>query len=403
MIGRPAPANALEEHWAPDLPTQAGLDGIRFDFNEGARVALPASETAWRVRITNTRTATVLHDGLADPGSLVNPTLAHYQPLRIEVYAGTESPVFVHDYSARDRDILIQFPANGLGDTISWISATERFRQHHQCRLTVMMRQHFIDFFAPVYPDITFRTATQVDPAEYYATYKIMLYYNDHGHDYQFFDYQSVPLHHVAAYILGLPPDEVPPLLSFSADTPPLDQPYVCIAVQASGQLKTWCNPEGWRDVVSYLNAHGLRVVCIDQKSHHANGLIITQMPTGCQDETGNRPLAERARWLRHAAAFIGVSSGLSWLAWAAGTPVVMISGFTHPLNEFYTPYRVINWHTCNSCWNDVALSYDTSNSNWCPRHAGTPRQFECSRLITSQHVTDTLSRIPQLIGHDAR
>ena len=31
-----------------------------------------------------------------------------------------------------------------------------------------------------------------------------------------------------------------------------------------------------------------------------------------------------------------------------------MISGFTHPTNEFATPYRVINWHACNSCWNDV-------------------------------------------------
>ena len=46
--------------------------------------------------------------------------------------------------------------------------------------------------------------------------------------------------------------------------------------------------------------------------------------------------------------------SGLSWLAWAVGTPVVMISGFTHPTNEFATPYRVINYHACNSCWNDV-------------------------------------------------
>ncbi len=50
----------------------------------------------------------------------------------------------------------------------------------------------------------------------------------------------------------------------------------------------------------------------------------------------------------------MGLSSGLSWLAWAAGIPVVMISGFTHPTNEFATPYRVINYHACNGCWNDV-------------------------------------------------
>jgi autotransporter strand-loop-strand O-heptosyltransferase len=50
-------------------------------------------------------------------------------------------------------------------------------------------------------------------------------------------------------------------------------------------------------------------------------------IPHGVEDETGDRPLQERARWLRHADFFIGLSSGLSWLAWAVGTPVVMISG----------------------------------------------------------------------------
>jgi hypothetical protein len=30
-----------------------------------------------------------------------------------------------------------------------------------------------------------------------------------------------------------------------------------------------------------------------------------------------------------------------------------MISGFTHPVTEFATPYRVINYHACNSCSND--------------------------------------------------
>jgi autotransporter strand-loop-strand O-heptosyltransferase len=62
----------------------------------------------------------------------------------------------------------------------------------------------------------------------------------------------------------------------------------------------------------------------------------------------------ERARWLLlHAEFFICLSSGLSWLAWAVGTTVVMISGFTHPTNQCSTPYRVINYHTCNGCWTD--------------------------------------------------
>ncbi len=49
------------------------------------------------------------------------------------------------------------------------------------------------------------------------------------------------------------------------------------------------------------------------------------------------------------------------------------------------------NWHACNSCWNDPKLRFDHKDFLWCPRQAGTPRQFECTRLITSEHVVGVL------------
>jgi hypothetical protein len=72
-----------------------------------------------------------------------------------------------------------------------------------------------------------------------------------------------------------------------------------------------------------------------------------------------------------------------------------MISGFTHPNNEFDTPYRIINWHTCNSCWNDVRHRFDHKDYLYCPRHKGTDRQLECTRLITGTQVINTLKRVP--------
>src|SRR6202012_3953389 len=103
-----------------------------------------------------------------------------------------------------------------------------------------------------------------------------------------------------------------------------------------------------------------------------------------------------RAPWLRHADFFVGLSSGLAWLAWACGTPVAMISGFTHENNEFATPYRVINYHACNGCWNDVRQRFDHQDFFWCPRHKDTPRQFECTRLITPEQVKAIIQRMPQ-------
>jgi len=58
-------------------------------------------------------------------------------------------------------------------------------------------------------------------------------------------------------------------------------------------------------------------VICIDQNPVHGAGIVWNHMPHGVEDETGDRPLAERARWLRQAAALAGLSGGLSWLAWA--------------------------------------------------------------------------------------
>jgi autotransporter strand-loop-strand O-heptosyltransferase len=190
-------------------------------------------------------------------------------------------------------------------------------------------------------------------------------------------------------------PAEGPPLLGLPDETRPIPEPYVCIAVQASTHCKNWTNPIGWRDVIAFLKESGYRVICIDKMSVNGHGIVWNYMPHGVEDQTGDRPLTERARWLRHADFFVGLSSGLSWLAWAAGTPVVMISGFTHPINEFTTPYRVINYHACNSCWNDPKHKFDHHDFLWCPRHAGSPRQFECTRLITADQVKAAIRRIP--------
>jgi autotransporter strand-loop-strand O-heptosyltransferase len=174
-----------------------------------------------------------------------------------------------------------------------------------------------------------------------------------------------------------------------------MEAPYVAIAVQSSTQAKYWNHPTGWREIVAFLKDHGYRVVCIDQKPTHGAGFVWNHIPYGAEDQTGDRPLQERARWLRHASFFIGLSSGLSWLAWAVGTPTVLISGFTHETNEFATPFRVINYHACNSCWNDPRERFDHQDFFWCPRHKDTPRQFECSRLITPEQVKAAIRRIP--------
>jgi len=388
-----APAEVVKPAYPPASarPTQDGPAGIQFDFNLGARVLIPPGD--WRVRLSDLDTGNILFE-TATKGAFVNSSKRFYIRFAVEVWDG-ETRVLHHEYNAEGQEILIQLPVGTLGDTMGWLPYAVRFQAVHNCRLTIGMADKLIPLFEQAYPHITFVPHEGIKPETFYATYSIGLFFDDAENIWQPTDFRHVGLHRTAGYILGVDPTEEPPRVVVPDDTPPLDRPYVCIAVQASTACKTWNNPYGWIEVVQMLKEAGYEVVCIDQKPVHGQGLTWTHIPNGARNETGDRPIVERARWLRHAEFFIGASSGLAWLAWAVGTPVVMISGFTHPTNEFDTPYRVINWHACNSCWNDVRLRFDHHNYMWCPRHTGTDRQFECTRLITAAQVIATIKRIP--------
>jgi len=378
------------------VATQSGQDGIRFDFNDGCRVTVPAG--GWRVRLRDIETDNVLFDTELEAGVVLS-TKKYYVRFSIEVWrrhcAPDAPPSFAHRYCAKGQQVLIQFPVGTIGDVVGWLPYAVKFQGLHGCRLTCAMSDKLIPLFAAAYPDIEFITHEQVRPERYYATYNLGLYFDDPDFARQPCDFRLVGLHRTAAYILGVDPAEEAPRLALADESRPIEAPYVAIAVQSSTQAKYWNHPTGWRDIVAFLKEHGYRVVCIDQKPTHGAGYVWNHIPYGAEDETGDRPLQERARWLRHASFFIGLSSGLSWLAWASGTPTVLISGFSHATNEFATPFRVINYHACNSCWNDVRQRFDHQDFFWCPRHHGTPRQFECTRLITPEQVKSAVKRIP--------
>jgi autotransporter strand-loop-strand O-heptosyltransferase len=90
---------------------------------------------------------------------------------------------------------------------------------------------------------------------------------------------------------------------------------------------------------------------------------------------------------------FVGLGSGLSWLAWACELPVVLISGFSEEYSETtLDTYRVINKNVCTGCFNRYRLN--ASDWNWCPDHQNTERQFECTKEITSQMVIDKINEV---------
>ena len=110
------------------------------------------------------------------------------------------------------------------------------------------------------------------------------------------------------------------------------------------------------------------------------------------EDFTGNLPLVERANLLAYADFFIGMTSGLSWLAWATNCPAILIGGITPAWFEFATPYRVINRLVCFGCHNDISVPW--AKFLKCPRHKDTDRAYECSRKISARQVIQTIDRL---------
>lgn len=384
------------------IPTQKAPKEVRYDFNLGARISLPKRKKGvWSVTLLDIDTGNILfHDTLT--GGTVSSSKRFFVNFRIEVDEiedDSRNEILRHSLNLFNQKVVIQCPVSTIGDTLAWFPYVVQFAEKHKAKIYCILDEKFIDLFQPSYPELILITKEQAEKtnllSESYACYYLGLFFKDKEFLQQPTDFRVVGLNKTAAYILGLPTDKEQKLsLKLPDNTRPIKEKYVCISVHASAQCKYWNNPKGWEAVVQFLKQLNYRVICIDLHTIYGHNITWNSIPHDAEDETGNRPLAERARWLKHADFFIGVSSGLSWLAWTMNTPIVMISGFTHPINEFYTPYRIINWHVCNSCWNDLAHDFDHNNFLWCPRHENTLRQFECSKTITADFVIQTIQRL---------
>jgi len=169
---------------------------------------------------------------------------------------------------------------------------------------------------------------------------------------------------------------------------------YVCISAQSTAQCKYW-HLSGWNKAVKLLKKLGYKVLCIDKAHSFGRSPVEGEqsswnyMPSGARDATGNFPITHRVNQIRGCEFFIGLSSGLSWLAWALGKKVVLISGATLPMNEFKSDcFRVHNELVCNGCLNDEELGR-VYEPEWfyCPRD----KNFECGKKISFDMVKEQI------------
>ena len=354
-------------------------------------------EGDYRVRFIDRDSHLTVYDAKAS-GVMATSTKRYFVNFRLEVYATRpeETLLFAHDYDAKGKKVLLKFAGAALGDMLAWFPCAEAFREKHGCELYVLTDKRYCEILQAGYPDIHFLTPEDPRPSDLYATYYVGLFAPWDDRNLQPVDWRVMGLQAHGAYLLGLEPAERRPRLLPSAEAVEIrpKEPYVCIATQATAQCKYWNNARGWMDTVAYLKELGYRVLCVDRERVTVNGVFGNAIPYGAEDFTGDRSLQERVDLISGAAFFVGLASGLSWLAWGAGVPVVMIVGFTAPGTEFHTPYRVQQFHTCHSCANDQRYEHKYDDFGACPCHHGTDREFECTRCITPEYVRDMIDRV---------
>ena len=138
-----------------ETPTLEGPSGIRFDFNMGARVVLPArTEGDWQVRLRDLDTGNILFES-KNKGAFVASAKRFYIRFGVEVFDG-DKPVLEHSFDCKGKEVLIQFPVGTLGDTLAWFPYAARFQEIHDCRLTCALSGLIIPLLKDRYPAITF-------------------------------------------------------------------------------------------------------------------------------------------------------------------------------------------------------------------------------------------------------
>lgn len=341
---------------------------------------LGGEDVQYKARFINTSTGEEVYTTILSRNSWAETSVQYYVPWKvmIEDLHGN----LIHEYIqtfAEDATVYIALDSKSLGDTLAWFPYIEEFRKTHGCK--VVCSTFWNALLAGQYPELTF-TKPGVPVNGISAMYLLGLFYDGETFDIKMHPNNpiQIPLQQIASDILGLEYREIKPVLKKPNVSNSTKQ--VSIGVHSTAQAKYWNNPTGWQEVVDWLHSEAFTVKLLSLEGTEymgnkaPNGVILH--PAGSIESVIEELCKSRL--------YIGLGSGLSWLAWALDVPVILISGFSEHYSEMQDCIRITAPKTsCSGCWN--RHKFNPGDWNWCPDHKGTLRQFECSKNITSDMV----------------
>jgi autotransporter strand-loop-strand O-heptosyltransferase len=275
--------------------------------------------------------------------------------------------IYKNTLNLANKTVFIVLDSKSLGDTIAWTGYALEFQKKHDCKVVLSTYwNHILD-----YPELEL-----VEPGttvNCYALYRIGWKWDENKEPVLC---NTIPLQQAATNILGLEFKEIKPKLKNIYEILGNRPAYVAIATNSTMECKFWTR-EGWQEVINYMHGLGYDVYNVSKEDNPFDN---------CTKIT-NTDIRNTMDVIAGAKLFIGLSSGLSWLAYALNQKIVMISNFTESDHEFEC-YRITKPDVCHGCWNDPNIKLDP---HWlfCPRN----KDFECQRTIPASMVIDAIKK----------
>jgi len=358
---------------------------IKFDPNPIVEI-LGNTEKQYDITFKNLENGGTVYSNVIGNNNWCGSNIQYFMQWHIIVKEKDGPVVKEHKMNLNNESVYIYFDSGALGDNLAWIGSVNQFQQKHKCK--VYCFTFFNHLFRDKYPNIEFidEHNTFLNSGKFTYKYWIGWLTNDMSKCPE--DTKKIPLQKVSSSILGLDYKEERAKIMVNELEADLQNPYVCIGIQSTAQAKYWNYEGGWNEIVKYLKEKNYDVVCVDKHQMFGAGNYMNSAPEGVINRH-ERTLDQTIATINGCEFFMGLGSGLSWLAWALEKPVVLISGFSEPYSEFEIECeRVHNKDVCNSCYN--RHKFDPGKWDWCPDN----NDFICTKSITPDMVKHSIDNV---------
>ena len=338
---------------------------------------------------------------------------------------------WVYETDWNNKKIFIQLETAAIGDLLSFMPYIEEFRKKWNSDVTVFhapgRRKNKLGFVEYAYPNIKFSDTRQsgvvhkkmiigansladFDEGFYFKPIEDEIVPNIYSEEI----WQKIPLQKIASNALGLDYKPMRPKIKIhhSIDTESnIKSDYVVITTQSTCQIKYWNYGykageeyqygEGWREVVDWILENTDYIVVVINQFKTFGNENITYNRHLFDNIHGDRvivkdqcSLMDRIIDIKNCKWFMGLNSGMSWIAYALKVPMIVIGALNKQKEVFgvedslikYIHISDYNKDACSSCFYEYRFTRDWE---FCPEHLNTDRMYECTSLITPQMVTE--------------